>query len=79
VSAKVEEFILKIDEFCAKINRPNECNPSSKLSYGMVNPIMLCFVELASNEIMLLKGLKFNLTVHSPFRAMDAIFLQLAE
>jgi len=62
LACKVDEYIVSIDQFMAQVIS----NPSP--------PIQMFIID---NELLLIQKLQFHLTVHSPFRPMEGLMIDL--
>jgi len=60
---KVEEVNLDLDTFCQKVNQPSQCNPQKVLAL----------------EVLLLRGLGFQLAVHTPFQVYEHVISVIQE
>lgn len=61
LACKVEEFNVSIDQFIANIKGNQE----------RAMEIVL------NNELMLIKAIQFNLTIHNPFRAVEGLMIDI--
>lgn len=61
LACKVDEFNVSIDQFIKNVK--GDCRKAQK--------------TVLSNELLLMKKLKFHLTVHLPFRAVEGFFIDL--
>lgn len=61
LACKVDEFNVSIDQFIKNVK--GDCRKAQK--------------TVLSNELMLIKKLKFHLTVHLPFRAVEGFLIDL--
>jgi len=68
---KVEEVNLDLDTFCQKVNQPSQCNPQSKVPDYTT--------EVLALEVLLLRGLGFQLAVHTPFQVYDHVISVIQE
>lgn len=61
LACKIDEFNVSIDQFIKNVK--GDCRKAQN--------------TVLSNEMLLMKKMKFNLTVHLPFRAMEGFLLDL--
>ena len=65
LAKKVEGAQIEIEEFVRTVNQDKYCTVESK------RVICLMQTELQVNEIFLIKALKFQLIVYTPFHLVD--------
>lgn len=61
LACKVDEFNVSIDQFIKNVN--GDCRKAAK--------------TVLSNELLLMKKLRFHLTVHLPFRALEGFLIDI--
>lgn len=61
LACKIDEFNVSIEQFIKNIN--GDCKKAQK--------------TVLSNELLLMKKLKFHLTVHTPFRALEGFLIDM--
>ena len=67
LATKIDEIQLSIEVFVRAINEEKYCNIDSKISIKL----NLYLLELTVNEVFLVKSLKFQLIVYTPYHILD--------